>query len=94
MRVQLPLPQELPLMPPPLLAEPVPLAPVVQGNNGNNSQMQAAVGPPLAQPSFFGGGSVFHAMVAEVEENMNVDMLAQQNPMYGTLVCNQGCKGD
>ena len=71
-------------MPPPLHAELVPLAPVVQGNNGNNgnnsqnvTQIQVVVGPLLAQPSFFGGGSVFHAMVAEAEENMDVDMLAQ-----------------
>ena len=55
--------------------------------------MRAPIGPPLAQPSFFGGGSVFHAMVAEAEENMDVDMLAQQNPMYGNLGMQPGMQG-
>lgn len=57
---QPPLPQELPPTPPPLPIESVPLAHVVQGNNGNNSQnvtqMLAVVGAQLAQLSFFGGG--------------------------------------
>lgn len=55
--------------------------------------MQAVVAPQLAQPSFFGGGSIFHAMVAEAEENLVVDMHAQQYPMYGNLGMQRGMQG-
>ena len=51
------------------------------------------VGSLLAQPFFFGGGSIFHAMVAETEENMDVNMHAQQNPMYGNLGMQSGMQG-
>lgn len=63
-------------IPPPLPVEQSSQAAVVQGTNGINGmdshqviQMQPLPHTQLPQPSFFGGGSVFHAMLDGAEED-------------------------
>ena len=64
---------------------------LVQGNNGNDgnhsqyvSQGQQAQHPQLPEPSFFGGESVFHAMVGEPMGNEYAGIYGQHHLLYGS----------
>ena len=61
----------------------------INGINGMDShqviQMQPMPHTQLPQPSFFGGESVFHAMLDGVEEDDPAVIYGQQHPMYGIV---------